>query len=395
MRKDPIDGLTRTVHVEHNAYASNVPSSHPFSYVAFSQIIQNRSDYALEESVAVTSLTQSLHSQCSQSKSTKQQQQKRRNKDSFKKHRKNAKKKRKTKNKLKQTKPSKKTIKKRYDPKKIKLLNAIKESLSSTEYQTFYISLRALFEQKGKMRMSEFEEFVLNPFLKLFSDRNRCHFLKDLGMIIPKNLKIRYEEMTKCLQQQYETNDSFKWNGKQLNAMEVEHSDKICVELNDLCDRHSFVLDAAAIADLSRYCPISIEQLKMFQISADKVRLYGVEIVDAIKSYLHQNGLVSPFLQSEAEIDYFAGIEDADFTQIISENEDCLDETGFIQNDELLLRCLQETEEKIKRKKEIQRQIEEKRGDLQQCIEQEMKIKEQKEKIMQNIQNLKHRLNAL
>merc|ERR1712228_773149 len=111
-----------------------------------------------------------------------------------------------------------------------------------------------------------------------------------------------------------------------------------------------------SLTELSQYCPITSEQLKIFGI-------------DAIKCYLHCNGLVSPFLQS---IDYFQGIEDEEFNQIIDEQFE-FDETGFIQNNHLLIKCLNETEEKIKKKKEIQKQIEEKIVDLQQCIEKEIK----------------------
>lgn len=336
---------------------------------SFSQIIQNRADYlSAEQSLGITSLSQPSFHSIKHSKASKKSKQ-------YKKYRKMMKKKKKKCQKMK---------KKQYDPQKIKLLNAIKASLSSTEYQIFYSSLKTLFEQKNKMTMNEFDEFVLDPFIKLFDAWNRFHFLKDLSRIIPKKLSARYEQRTNCLQQQkYESNQF-----KKMNAMSLNDSEQISKRLNDLC---IVGLSDRSLTELSQYCPITSEQLKIFGIDARIIREHGMNIIDVIKCYLHCNGLVSPFLQS---IDYFQGIEDEEFNQIIDEQFE-FDETGFIQNNHLLIKCLNETEEKIKKKKEIQKQIEEKIVDLQQCIEKEIKIKQQKQKIMQNVERLKLQMSEL
>ena len=69
-----------------------------------------------------------------------------------------------------------------------------------------------------------------------------------------------------------------------------------------------------------------------------------------------------------------------------------LDETNFVLNEQMLIEHLFATEQGIQRQKNVKQQIEEKKAELEKCIEKEMQIKRQKDRILQKIQNLQNEL---
>ena len=91
-----------------------------------------------------------------------------------------------------------------------------------------------------------------------------------------------------------------------LNTLRSSNSKALSEKLEDLRYKlksafniHSLhhVFSAPVQNQLSKYAPISIQQLKHFEITSRKIDQYGAEIINVIKQYLHENGLVSPFLK--------------------------------------------------------------------------------------------------
>ena len=95
-------------------------------------------------------------------------------------------------------------------------------------------------------------------------------------------------------------------DGQELDKLQESDSKKLLQKLEDLRyelkDKYKIrslhnVFSAPVKDQLSKYAPISTLQLKHFEIMQSKVNQYGAEIVNVIKQYLHENGLVSPFLK--------------------------------------------------------------------------------------------------
>eukprot|EP01084_Bolivina_argentea_P169531 293878_1 len=95
-------------------------------------------------------------------------------------------------------------------------------------------------------------------------------------------------------------------NGRQLDRISVNDSGKLYDKLDELREilknRYNIrqlhlVYSEPVLNLLSKYAPIEISQLKYFDIMPMKIDKYGNDIVNIIKEYLHENGIISPFLR--------------------------------------------------------------------------------------------------
>ena len=95
------------------------------------------------------------------------------------------------------------------------------------------------------------------------------------------------------------------------------------------------------------------------------------------------------FEEKEVVIDYFDGIDDEIFIECTE-----FDTTGFVNDDEIL-RILKETEEKIKMKDEIQKQIDAQNEEIEKLKAKESEIKEQRLRLEHKARDLEHKLKSI